>query len=69
MATSKTTGQASRKTSISDLGESLASAYEDRMAARTARGAKLSDEQRVLLKLDEEKTDGIAERSGGGSPG
>lgn len=69
MATRKTTGKASPKTSISDLGESLASAYEDRMAERTARGAKLSDEQRVLLKLDEEKTDGIAERSGSGSPG
>lgn len=53
MATRKTTGKASQKTSISDLGESLASAYEDRMAERTARDAQLSDEQRVLLKLDE----------------
>lgn len=69
MSTSKTTGKVSRKTSMSDLtepqraayshtvglGESLASAYEDRMAERTARDAQLSDEQRVLLKLDEEK--------------
>lgn len=57
MATRKTTGKASLKTSISDLGSALASAYEDRMAERTARDAQLSDEQRVLLKLDEEKTD------------
>lgn len=57
MSTRKTTGKASPKTSISDLGAGLASAYEDRMAVRTARDAKLSDEQRVVLKLDEEKTD------------
>jgi len=54
MATRKT-GPASLKTSMSDLGDGLASAYTERMAERTARDAKLSDEQRVLLKLDEEK--------------
>lgn len=63
MTARKTTGKASPKTSTSDLGTSLASAYEDRMAERTARGAKLSDEQRVVLKLDEEKTDAPVDRS------
>lgn len=56
MATRKTTGQASPKTSTSDLGAGLASAYADRMAERTARDAKLSDEQRAVLKLDEAST-------------
>ena len=55
MSTRKTTGQASPKTSMSDLGSGLAEAYTSRMAERTARDAQLSDEQRVLLKLDEEK--------------
>ena len=58
MATRKTTGKASQKTSISDLGSDLASAYEDRMAERVERDGLLSEEQRAVLKIDEEKTDG-----------
>ena len=45
MSTSKTPGKASPKTSISDLGESLASAYVDRMAVRVERAALLPVEQ------------------------
>lgn len=65
MSTRKTTGKASQKTSMSDLGSGLAEAYTSRMAERTARDAQLSDEQRVLLKLDEEKTDA---NNGGRAP-
>lgn len=63
MATRKTTGKASRKTSISDLGSGLAEAYTSRMAERVERDGLLSDEQRVVLKLDEEKTDAPVDRS------
>lgn len=57
MSTRKTTGKASLKTSISDLGSALASAYEDRMTERVERAAALSSEQRLVLKLDEETPD------------
>jgi hypothetical protein len=50
-------GKASPKTSTSDLGSDLAEAYTSRMAERTARDAKLSDEQRVVLKLEEKTRD------------
>lgn len=55
MPAKKTTGKASPKTSTSELGESLASAYEDRMAERVERDGLLSEEQRAVLKLDEEQ--------------
>lgn len=55
MAT-KTTGKASPKTSTSEeLGAGLASAYEDRMAERVERNDLLSEEQRAVLKIEEER--------------
>ena len=52
MSTRKTTGQASRKTSTSDLGESLASAYTDRMAVRRERAALLPE---TVIPVSEER--------------
>lgn len=57
MSTRKTTGKASRKTSISDLGSGLAEAYKSRMAERVERDGLLSEEQRAVLKIEEEKID------------
>lgn len=48
MSTRKTTGKASPKTSISDLGAGLASAYEDRMAVRVERAALLPVERATV---------------------
>lgn len=58
MSAKKTTGKASPKTSISDLGSGLAEAYTSRMAERVERYGLLSEEQRAVLKIDEEKTGG-----------
>lgn len=44
MATIKRIGLASQTTSTSELGESLASAYEERMAVRVARAEMLPTE-------------------------
>lgn len=49
---SKTTGTASRKTSISEVGESLASAYEDRMAVRRERASLLPQAAEVTPSSD-----------------
>lgn len=55
MPAKKTTGKASPKTSTYEaLGESLASAYEDRMAERVERAGLLSEEQRTVLKIEEQ---------------
>lgn len=65
MSTSKTTGKASRKTSISDLGTDLASAYEDRMAVRVERAALLPD---VGVPVALQPVVGLPASLGGSSP-
>ena len=52
MSTRKTTGEASRKTSISDLGSDLASAYTDRMAVRRERASLLPQAAAVTPSSD-----------------
>lgn len=56
----KMIGKASPTTSISDVGEGLASVYAERMAQRVARDAMLSDEQRATLKREEKPGDGTS---------
>lgn len=46
---------ASSMTSTSDLGARLVEAYTSRMAERVERDGLLSEEQKAVLKIDEEK--------------
>lgn len=50
--------KASTTTSTSELGARLIEAYKGRMATRVERAALLSEGQRAVLKIDEEKTGG-----------